>query len=583
MTWRDETWRTLAMLLVVLVVLMGVSGCECIPEEGAELCAANGLGCGKSTLLDRCGVLRQAECGACPDGLPCEANQCGCTQESNASLCVAADIACGEAMLTDRCRAKRLVDCGHCSDAACSAMTPEQLCSRNAFVCGTARFNDGCGVFRDVDCGHCAEGELCFGGVCEDHSVLCAGCPLVKSTGGAITDADDGAWIGDAAIKFFHWPPEAMVLPNRVWPLNYRATDPDGAVHSTAEPWRQTNYALHPGACHDGSSDASLQPAQWYRVRIDKPGFEPAIFYRYHGAFEQACVLKSCADDAAREGRCQVQNFELRPQGGAFPRYPDLMVDTRDLRDREWQCALLPEGHVHSRLIGLRIAAGTANAGTGGLHVRGVDDDAGQGAVYQRIEWSDGRFDERLLSGAAFEFHLGHDHVHFLNWLHMALVEPRADCALRGDRDPNCVRGDVNKVSFCLMDLAPFDEEIQVLFDGVHTYADPPTCDSMEQGLTQGWKDVYGSYLPGQVIVLGPPAVADNAGSHWLEVAVNADGVLIETDLTNNFARISIEAAPASSTLCSNPATTLDCTMASIDYATSEQRWQCPDYLGWAN
>ena len=169
----------------------------------------------------------------------------------------------------------------------------------------------------------------------------------------------------------------------------------------------------------------------------------------------------------------------------------------------------------------LRLTTAMANIGEGDMEVRGGPIISGQDqVVYQRIYNDDGTFTD--VESGTFEYHEGHGHIHFEDFAHFRLREVEAD----GGVGDIVVQGE--KVSFCLIDVARYDE-------GAGT-GDYRSCGQV-QGVSAGWADVYSSGLPGQSIDI--TGVAD--GSYWLEVEVDPENRLIESDETNNITRILIE------------------------------------------
>ncbi len=108
-----------------------------------------------------------------------------------------------------------------------------------------------------------------------------------------------------------------------------------------------------------------------------------------------------------------------------------------------------------------------------------------------------------------FEFHECHGHWHFKGFASSRLLDLEGN-ELRTGR----------KVSFCLLDNIRWDRGVPAR----KRY----TCG--HQGIQSGWGDVYDSGLPGQWIEVGdlPP------GDYQLELTVNPDGILAETNYENN-------------------------------------------------
>lgn len=108
-----------------------------------------------------------------------------------------------------------------------------------------------------------------------------------------------------------------------------------------------------------------------------------------------------------------------------------------------------------------------------------------------------------------FEYHDCHGHYHFKGFASSRLL----------DLEGNEVRAG-NKVSFCLLDGLRWRGD--AANRGIYN------CD--DQGIQAGWADVYDSGLPGQWIEIGDLA----PGNYQLELTVNPDGILSETNYDNN-------------------------------------------------
>ncbi|MCW1884311.1 lysyl oxidase family protein [Luteolibacter flavescens] len=108
-----------------------------------------------------------------------------------------------------------------------------------------------------------------------------------------------------------------------------------------------------------------------------------------------------------------------------------------------------------------------------------------------------------------FEFQECHNHYHFKGFASSRLLDMEGN-ELRVGR----------KVSFCLLDTNRWDRGANV--------RKKFTCSS--QGIQAGWGDVYDSGLPGQWIEIDTLP----AGTYQLEVTVNPDHILPETNYDNN-------------------------------------------------
>ncbi|HMJ90093.1 MAG TPA: lysyl oxidase family protein, partial [Candidatus Acidoferrum sp.] len=168
----------------------------------------------------------------------------------------------------------------------------------------------------------------------------------------------------------------------------------------------------------------------------------------------------------------------------------------------------------------LRIASATPNIGEGKLEMRGSSTTPG---VYQRVFRSDGTWWDRL--AGQFTFHPGHQHLHYDNWMNFNL---RGATTNDGVGDV-LVTGD--KTSFAIIDLVRYDATLP------GAPASPQYIGGLVQGLSVGWADVYGANLTDQWVDVTdvPP------GRYWLEAVVDPANNILESNETNNFARILIE------------------------------------------
>ena len=401
---------------------------------------------------------------------------------------------------------------------------------------------------------------------------------LLSCTQGAITDAVTEAPIGDVEVSFDRWPPPESRSYSWEWPRHFRRHTPDHRTRSTPFFWRGANYGFGgSGECSQAPEEIVI-PHSWYRITLRREGYHPGIFYRYHGGYEEICSFMPCSPGLPQDGPCNVQDFQLQPLGATFPLLPDLIVDPREFLDRSWQCALVPDG---DPLLGLRIAVGTVNIGEGALHLIGEDTTTPEESfVSQRVDFSDGTSQLFALPPGSFEFHPGHNHIHFRNWVVLNALADTETCRSPEDRSQDCQVATSGKISFCIMDLEPFDADIRAEFGGeIPLYPDPPTCDSLLQGLSPGWKDVYHSELEGQVIIFGPLHQDSSfPSSVWIEAHVDPLNLLQQRSRENSIAGISLSLPEDPITLCNDPERTIDCrgNLHAMDF---QRRMQCPDYL----
>ena len=207
----------------------------------------------------------------------------------------------------------------------------------------------------------------------------------------------------------------------------------------------------------------------------------------------------------------------------AFPSHgqdllPDLMV-----RDRE----LLDHDHVtDGRRVLLRLAMAAANIGTGPLRVEGVFPvpPGGSQSVNQVVFRADGSSYTRPAGN--FEYHPDHRHVHLEDWAIYRLRESPEG----GGVGPVVAEG--GKTSFCLLDSFIHHAGL----DGAPAVPVYDSCGDAVQGISVGWSDYYHRMLYGQNIdVHGLPP-----GSYWLEVEVDPENHLLESDEGNNITRVPV-------------------------------------------
>jgi hypothetical protein len=172
----------------------------------------------------------------------------------------------------------------------------------------------------------------------------------------------------------------------------------------------------------------------------------------------------------------------------------------------------------------LRASTTTQNTGTGPLELRGS---ASAPGVYQRIYSSDGGY--REVYAGTFTFHPGHGHLHFDNWLNFNLRQ------VLPSNGVGSVVAAGDKVSFAIIDLeSPLDPPVP------GAPLDPVYDGGLVQGLSVGWADVYGATLLDQWIdVTDVPA-----GRYWLEAVVDPENHVVESNESNNVARILIDFIP---------------------------------------
>jgi hypothetical protein len=208
-----------------------------------------------------------------------------------------------------------------------------------------------------------------------------------------------------------------------------------------------------------------------------------------------------------------------QPNGFGQDRLPDLLVWASDPNDYLYGWYLDQAEPSQPGRVLLRVSTATPNIGTGPLELHGSSTSPG---VYQRVFRADGSSYDRFAGN--FTFHPGHGHLHFDNWinLHLRTVLPNngvGDIVASGD-----------KTSFAIIDLIHYDSSLPGSPEFIQYGG------GLVQGLSVGWADVYSANLPDQWIdVTDVPS-----GQYWLEGIVDPANSILESNETNNAARILI-------------------------------------------
>lgn len=176
----------------------------------------------------------------------------------------------------------------------------------------------------------------------------------------------------------------------------------------------------------------------------------------------------------------------------------------------------------------LAYATGMQNIGKGAFELRGtgtvVDNPSGgqSEVVLQRI-YNDDKTYTDVIAGY-FTYHPGHGHVHYDDFAHGRI-------RLRNGTQVGDIVATGPKTSFFLLDAVRNNPQLPGS-PASPVYGNPGPV----QGISVGWKDVYGSGLDGQQInITGIPP-----GDYWLEVEADPMNHVIELDETNNVTRIAI-------------------------------------------
>ena len=214
------------------------------------------------------------------------------------------------------------------------------------------------------------------------------------------------------------------------------------------------------------------------------------------------------------------------PSGNNY--YYDTQIDTTTLPGRKL----------------LRFSTAIANAGAGPVELLGGATNAdGTQQVYQRVynyNSSTGQYtaqQDRLAGN--FIYHPGHNHLHFEGYAEYKLLSSAngqpGGVATRADGTD--VLGE--KVGFCLLNITTYNSSQP-------GYSTSPTgygC-GLRQGISTGRADVYTSSLDSQWIDVTGVA----PGSYFIEVTLDANNAVLESDETNNTIRVPVTISASGST-----------------------------------
>lgn len=175
--------------------------------------------------------------------------------------------------------------------------------------------------------------------------------------------------------------------------------------------------------------------------------------------------------------------------------------------------------------------------------------------VYQVFMGPSGEF-RRTELDAEFDTDPAHEHVHFGSFADMSVYREsysngfeQVICAETPPSErgwaweQNCGLGIVNrKLSFCLLNIGRFDEEIESRFAHQATI-ESTGCGLSVQQIQAGWKDVYDKDIVGQLFILERKSdsfgnwtkLASLAGTPvTIEADIDPEGKIIERNNSNN-------------------------------------------------
>ncbi len=208
----------------------------------------------------------------------------------------------------------------------------------------------------------------------------------------------------------------------------------------------------------------------------------------------------------------------------AAPLLPDLFawedVDRNYIHGGTFDTSTLPGRALY------RFNVAIPNIGDGPLEVREETHPDDTQDIYQRIHDSGGGVTEQLIGTFAVEdTPFGHLHLTGLARYGLREVAP-------GGGVGDVVAGK-DKTSHCLVDSLSYDTSLP----NAPPFRQYANCDAEHLGVSVGWVDLYGANFVGQWIdVTGLPD-----GTYWLEVSIDPDNRVAETDDTNNITQILVD------------------------------------------
>jgi len=238
------------------------------------------------------------------------------------------------------------------------------------------------------------------------------------------------------------------------------------------------------------------------------------------------------------------------PPGAGAGSQPRLLPDLVTLRLSQNDLTLEPSG---ARLL-LRLSNEIGNRGRGPLEIYpsatpsdcdGDGDPANDRDTYQRIfldSNADNVFDREqdlesddILSGCE-RYHPAHDHWHLLDFSRYKLVRER--------NGHTVVRS--TKIGFCIIDSDRRFASLPGSPPEAYYPAGSADCDRDSiDGLSVGWADTYGYFLPGQQLNV----TGLRRGRYCLVSTADPHNLLRESDNSNNAHRARIALHPAKQTV----------------------------------
>ena len=360
--------------------------------------------------------------------------------------------------------------------------------------------------------------------------MVLAASALLGCTRGSVLDGQTQEPVSNADVNLFVWPPPSVSgsdSPFWEWPeihsipFQYTAHTTGSHNYWNDKPYNFAfNGYMSADSCseHSAFPDDELMGQQWYRIHVEKPGYEPGFYYRYHYDYVELCNRLRCSDGQWVQSLCHTfEPFELYPENPEDPylRLPDLIPDYRVLEsDEEFDCAQTANSSVGS--VTLRVPTALANVGMGRYRF-GNEWINGVPFVEQKVLRSDGTkyrnpisefFVHRPASNAPFKV---------LDWTALRLLQGSSSCNFPAEHRPSsCNIVDELRTAQCISETDPFDLEIEMNYGqwGLYDF-----CGG-EQFLLPGSKARYEIDEAGQAIQLGSPQGPNNivpSGSYLIE------------------------------------------------------------------
>ena len=227
------------------------------------------------------------------------------------------------------------------------------------------------------------------------------------------------------------------------------------------------------------------------------------------------------------------------PQGGALPD----MIPWTGTNNNYFHNTQIDSTSIPGRAL-LRFSTAIANAGQGPVELLGGSiNDNGTQTVYQRIyDYNAGSNSfsvrEDRVAGE-FIYHPGHNHLHFEGYAEYKLLQDNdgtpGELAKRDDGSD--VLGE--KVGFCLINITTYNSSLP----GYNSSPSGYGCGT-RQGISVGRADVYSSGLDSQWI----DVTGVTPGTYWLEVTLDAQNAIMESNEDNNTIQVKINISNTGST-----------------------------------